>query len=128
MPGFSTAHEVTTLAGRGVGMDVVRAEVAAMGGRIDLDSRPGRGTRITCNLPVSLAVAQVVLLTVGAARVAVASSLVEQVLQLKPEAVGRGLRASRDRLARDSRCRCTSWAACWSWPAARRSRSGTRRW
>jgi chemosensory pili system protein ChpA (sensor histidine kinase/response regulator) len=85
MPGFSTATEVTALSGRGVGMDVVRAEVAAMGGRIELDSTPGRGTRFTVHLPVSLAVAQVVLLTVGTARVAVTAALIEQVLQLKPE-------------------------------------------
>jgi chemosensory pili system protein ChpA (sensor histidine kinase/response regulator) len=87
MPGFTTAAEVTAIAGRGIGMDVVRAEVAAMGGRIDLDSTPGRGTRFVVHLPVSLAVAQVVLLTVGPVRVAVPSALIEQVLQLKPEAL-----------------------------------------
>ncbi|MFM1990479.1 MAG: hypothetical protein RJA99_3436 [Pseudomonadota bacterium] len=87
MPGFSTAPEVTAIAGRGVGMDVVRAEVAAMGGRIDLESIPGRGTRFTVHLPVSLAVAQVVLLTVGPMRIAVTSALIEQVMQLKPEAL-----------------------------------------
>jgi chemosensory pili system protein ChpA (sensor histidine kinase/response regulator) len=86
-PGFSTATSVTAIAGRGVGMDVVRAEVAAMGGRIDLESTPGRGTRFTVHLPVSLAVAQVVLLTVGTVRISVASALIEQVMQLKPEAL-----------------------------------------
>jgi len=85
MPGFSTAPEVTELAGRGVGMDVVRAEVAAMGGRIQLDSTPGFGTCFDVYLPVSLAIAQVVLLTVGSMRVAVPSALVEQVMQLKPD-------------------------------------------
>jgi chemosensory pili system protein ChpA (sensor histidine kinase/response regulator) len=87
MPGFSTATAVTAIAGRGVGMDVVRAEVAAMGGRIELDSEPGRGTRFAVFLPVSLAVAQVVLVSVGTARIAIASALIEQVLQLKPEAL-----------------------------------------
>jgi chemosensory pili system protein ChpA (sensor histidine kinase/response regulator) len=90
MPGFSTAPEVTELAGRGVGMDVVRAEVAAMGGRIELDSTPGFGTCFDVHLPVSLAIAQVVLLTVGSMRVAVPSALVEQVLQLKPDALAAG--------------------------------------
>ena len=42
-PGFSTAKQVTALAGRGVGMDVVRAEVAGLGGRIDVDSTTGKG-------------------------------------------------------------------------------------
>jgi len=87
LPGFSTAAEVTTLAGRGVGMDVVRAEVAAMGGRIDLESVPGRGTQFTVCLPLSLAVAAVVLVSVGRVRVAIPAPLIEQVLQLKPEAV-----------------------------------------
>jgi chemosensory pili system protein ChpA (sensor histidine kinase/response regulator) len=95
MPGFTTASAVTALAGRGVGMDVVRAEVAAMGGRIDLESEPGRGTRFAVHLPVSLAVAQVVLLTVGAVRIAVASALIEQVLQLKPEALASAYAAHR---------------------------------
>jgi chemosensory pili system protein ChpA (sensor histidine kinase/response regulator) len=76
-------------------MDVVRAEVAAMGGRIDLESEPGRGTRFAVHLPVSLAVAQVVLLTVGAVRIAVASALIEQVLQLKPEALASAYAAHR---------------------------------
>ena len=90
MPGFSTAPEVTELAGRGVGMDVVRAEVAAMGGRIELDSTPGFGTSFEVHLPVSLAIAQVVLLTVGSMRVAVPSALVEQIQQLKPDDLAAG--------------------------------------
>jgi chemosensory pili system protein ChpA (sensor histidine kinase/response regulator) len=90
MPGFSTAPEVTELAGRGVGMDVVRAEVAAMGGRIELESTPGFGTSFDVHLPVSLAIAQVVLLTVGSMRVAVPSALVEQIMQLKPDALAAG--------------------------------------
>ena len=84
-PGFSTAAEVTTLSGRGIGMDVVRAEVSAMGGRIDIDATPGAGTRFTIHLPVSLAVSQVVLLGVDEAKFAVQAALVEQILQVKPE-------------------------------------------
>ena len=84
-PGFSTAAEVTTLSGRGIGMDVVRAEVSAMGGRIDIDATPGAGTRFTIHLPVSLAVSQVVLLGVDEAKFAVQAALVEQILQVRPE-------------------------------------------
>nr|MBA3480155.1 Hpt domain-containing protein [Lautropia sp.] len=84
-PGFSTALEVTALSGRGIGMDVVRAEVSAMGGRIDIDASPGVGTCFTIHLPVSLAVSQVVLLAVDQAKFAVQAALVEQILQVKPE-------------------------------------------
>ncbi|HEY0878325.1 MAG TPA: Hpt domain-containing protein [Zeimonas sp.] len=86
-PGFSTASEVTELSGRGVGTDVVRAEVQSLGGRIDIDSRAGHGTRFTVHLPLTLAIAQVVVVTVGPTRYAIPSSSVEQVLQLKPQAL-----------------------------------------
>jgi len=86
-PGFSTAREVTELAGRGIGMDVVRSEVLALGGRIGVDSKPGEGTRFTIHLPLTLAVTQVVLLTTGARTYAVPSVLVEQVQQQKTNAL-----------------------------------------
>ena len=85
--GFSTAASVTELSGRGVGMDVVRAEVASLGGRIETETETGRGTRFTVHLPLTLAVSQVLLLSAGRARFAVPSSSVEQVLQLKPQAL-----------------------------------------
>jgi chemosensory pili system protein ChpA (sensor histidine kinase/response regulator) len=86
-PGFSTATEITELAGRGVGTDVVRAEVLSLGGRIDVDSTRGAATRFTVHLPLTLAIAQVVLVSVGASQYAIPSSSVEQVLQLKPQAL-----------------------------------------
>lgn len=85
LPGFTTADAVTATAGRGVGMDVVHAEVAALGGRIQTDTQAGRGTRFTIHLPQTLAINQVVLLTVGERKYAVPAVLIEQVLQLKPE-------------------------------------------
>jgi chemosensory pili system protein ChpA (sensor histidine kinase/response regulator) len=78
-PGFSTAETVTELAGRGVGLDVVRAEVNAMGGRIETVSQPGQGTRFKLLLPLTTAVTQVVMLRCGALEVAVPSPLVELV-------------------------------------------------
>jgi chemosensory pili system protein ChpA (sensor histidine kinase/response regulator) len=93
-PGFSTAAEVTELAGRGVGMDVVRNELASFGGRVAIASEPGRGTRFTLYLPLTLAVTQVVLATVGHRRYAIPAGMVEQVRRLKPaqivEALTRG--------------------------------------
>jgi two-component system chemotaxis sensor kinase CheA len=55
-PGFSTADQVTEVSGRGVGMDVVKRNISAMGGRIELDSMTGVGTRITVRLPLTLAI------------------------------------------------------------------------
>jgi chemosensory pili system protein ChpA (sensor histidine kinase/response regulator) len=77
MPGFSTAETVTGLAGRGVGMDVVRADVNAMGGRIETATAAGRGTSFRLVLPLTTAVTQVVMLRCGDLTVAVPSTLVE---------------------------------------------------
>jgi chemosensory pili system protein ChpA (sensor histidine kinase/response regulator) len=83
-PGFTTVSEVTELAGRGVGMDVVRAELASFGGRIAISSEAGRGTRFTLYLPMTLAVAQVVLVKVGTRRYAIPAGMVEQVRRYRP--------------------------------------------
>jgi chemosensory pili system protein ChpA (sensor histidine kinase/response regulator) len=82
-PGFSTADTLTELAGRGVGMDVVRSEAQALGGRVTIDTEAGRGTRFTIRLPLTLAVTQVVLVASGARTYALPSTLVEQVLQVR---------------------------------------------
>jgi chemosensory pili system protein ChpA (sensor histidine kinase/response regulator) len=78
-PGFSTAETVTELAGRGIGLDVVRAEANAMGGRVETLSQPGQGTRFKLLLPLTTAVTQVVLLRAGDLQVAVPSPLIELV-------------------------------------------------
>ncbi len=56
LPGFSTASKISDISGRGVGMDVVRQSVAALGGRISISSRPGLGSTFTLSLPLTLAV------------------------------------------------------------------------
>ena len=76
-PGFSTADAVTELAGRGIGMDVVRSEVNALGGRIETASAPGQGTSFRLVLPLTTAVTQVVMLRAGAVTVAVPATLIE---------------------------------------------------
>ena len=80
--GVSTASVITDLAGRGVGMDVVRTDVNAMGGRIETASAPGQGTSIRLVLPLTTAVTQVVMLRCGDRTVAVPSTLVELVRRL----------------------------------------------
>ncbi len=55
-PGFSTAEQVTDLSGRGVGMDIVNSNIRALGGRLEIHSETGRGTRMTVRLPLTLAI------------------------------------------------------------------------
>ncbi|MFZ3126583.1 MAG: Hpt domain-containing protein [Rhodoferax sp.] len=81
MPGFSTADQVTELSGRGIGMDVVRSEVNALGGRIETTTHLGQGTAFKLVLPLTTAVTQVVMLRMGEFTIGVPSSLVETVLR-----------------------------------------------
>jgi two-component system chemotaxis sensor kinase CheA len=64
-PGFSTAKTVTDVSGRGVGMDVVRQRVDALRGTIDVASKPGEGTQVTLRLPLTLAIIDGLLVSVG---------------------------------------------------------------
>ncbi len=81
-PSFSTADQITAVAGRGIGMDVVRNEVAALGGRVEVQTSRGVGATFTLSVPLTLAVTQVLMVAVGKAVYGVPSSLIEQVRQL----------------------------------------------
>lgn len=85
--GFSTEKTVSKIAGRGVGLDAVRSDIAALNGRIDLSNRPGAGTTFNIYLPVSLSVTQVVVVKVGHQQFAIPSVMVEQVQTLKQQEV-----------------------------------------
>ena len=78
-PGLSTADEVSSLAGRGVGMDVVRTDVIALGGRIETQTRAGQGCSFKLVLPLTTAVTQVVMLRAGSLTLGVPSTQVELV-------------------------------------------------
>ncbi len=65
LPGFSTAREVTDLSGRGVGMDVVRQNITALGGHVRVGSRPAEGTEFTITLPLTLAILDAMRLSVS---------------------------------------------------------------
>jgi chemosensory pili system protein ChpA (sensor histidine kinase/response regulator) len=82
--GLSTAGELSEVAGRGIGLDVVRSEIASLGGRVEVHSESGQGTRFTIRLPLTLAVAQTLLVRAGEASYAIPSSIVEQVRQVRP--------------------------------------------
>jgi chemosensory pili system protein ChpA (sensor histidine kinase/response regulator) len=84
-PGFSTSTTVTQISGRGIGMDVVRNEIVALGGRVDVHTQPGKGTRFNLFLPLTLAVAQAVLVRAGGRMWAIPGPMVEQVQQIKSD-------------------------------------------
>ena len=79
-PGFSTASEISDISGRGVGMDVVLSNIKKIGGSVHVRSNPGRGTRMTLRLPLTLAVLDVMLVNVaGCPYVVPLSSIVETI-------------------------------------------------
>jgi chemosensory pili system protein ChpA (sensor histidine kinase/response regulator) len=88
-PGFSTAERVTELSGRGVGLDVVRSEVNALGGRIETSTTPGQGTTFKLVVPLTTAVTQVVMLRLGELAVGVPSNLVEVVKRVSADEVAK---------------------------------------
>ncbi len=86
-PGFSTADQVTDLSGRGVGMDVVRKNILALGGEVGIESHAGHGTRITVRLPLTLAILDGMLVSVGGETFVLPLGFVIEALQPNPDNV-----------------------------------------
>ena len=84
MPGFSTAEEVTDLSGRGVGMDVVRRNIEALRGKIEIQSLPGEGTTFTIILPLTLAIIDGLLVGVGNDRYIIPTMSVRESFRPRP--------------------------------------------
>lgn len=89
LPGFSTAKQVSNLSGRGVGLDVVKRSISALRGSVELESEAGRGTTITLKLPLTLAIIDGLLVSVGEGRYVLPMSLVEECVELTEEDVER---------------------------------------
>jgi len=83
-PGFSTADVITEVSGRGVGMDVVKRNIASMGGRVEIDSMLGVGTRMTVRLPLTLAILDGMSVAVGRETYIVPLGYVIESLQVEP--------------------------------------------
>ncbi len=86
-PGFSTRDEVSELSGRGVGLDVVRNNIAALSGMLELDSDLGEGTRIVITLPITLAIIKALIVEVCGRTYAIPINSVLETLMLAPEAI-----------------------------------------
>ncbi|MBK8084155.1 MAG: chemotaxis protein CheA [Devosia sp.] len=85
-PGFSTASEITSVSGRGVGMDVVKRTIDSLRGNIDMSTRPGLGTSATLRLPLTLAIIDGMLVRVGSGRYTIPLSAVEECVELPASA------------------------------------------
>lgn len=81
-PGFSTAQKVTNLSGRGVGMDVVKRNIEALQGSIEISSRTGKGTTITLKLPLTLAIIDGLLVKIGATYFVLPLAAIEECIEL----------------------------------------------
>lgn len=86
-PGFSTADKVTTVSGRGVGMDVVRKQISKLKGHVDLDSTFGQGTTTTIRLPLTLAIVQSLLVEADGELFAIPASSVIESVRIKPDEI-----------------------------------------
>jgi two-component system chemotaxis sensor kinase CheA len=84
LPGFSTRKDVSELSGRGVGLDVVKTNLARLSGLIDIDSRRGEGTRFVLTLPLTLAIIRALVVGVGERTFAVPLNSVTEIVSVKP--------------------------------------------
>ncbi len=82
LPGFSTVEAVTSVSGRGVGMDVVRRGIEALRGSLEIDSRSGEGTTVTVRMPLTLAIIEGLLMAVGSGFFVLPLAAVEECIEL----------------------------------------------
>ncbi|MEO5640403.1 MAG: chemotaxis protein CheA [Sphingomicrobium sp.] len=101
--GLSTAAEVTAISGRGVGMDVVRSNIERIGGTVEIDSQPGKGTRLTLRVPLTLTIIPALTVSIGAQHFAIPRSAIEEIVRANGSSVtldqigGAGLATIRGR-------------------------------
>ena len=86
-PGFTTASSMSELAGRGVGLDVVRANVHALNGEIEVRSEPGHGACFTVKVPLTLIISQALFVRCGKSTFALPLAVVEEIRRLKPSEI-----------------------------------------
>ncbi|RVT95145.1 chemotaxis protein CheA [Sphingomonas crocodyli] len=86
-PGLSTAQAVTAISGRGVGMDVVRANVEKIGGAVEVDSMPGRGVHLTMRVPMTLTIIPALTVSCGGQHFAIPRSAIDEIVRVGGDAV-----------------------------------------
>ncbi|WP_152643381.1 response regulator, partial [Anaeromyxobacter sp. PSR-1] len=85
LPGFTTAPRVTEVSGQGVGLDAVRAAVEALQGAVDVETRPGHGTRFVLVVPLTLLALRALVVSCGGESVAIPASQLRRLVQVHPE-------------------------------------------
>lgn len=85
MPGFSTADKVTSISGRGVGMDVVKRDITTLGGTVSISTEKGKGSKFTLKIPLTLAIIEGILVQVGENSYVLPLANVVECLTFKPE-------------------------------------------
>ncbi len=85
LPGLSTAEKVTGVSGRGVGMDVVKTNLDRLGGKVEIDSKIGRGSTFRIKLPLTLAIIPSLLVSVSGERFAIPQVNVEEMIRVTPD-------------------------------------------
>lgn len=83
-PSFSTADKITDLSGRGVGLDVVKTKIEALGGMAEIETEPGKGSKFIIRLPLTLAIIQALLVRIGHEKYAIQLSSINQIINIKP--------------------------------------------
>jgi two-component system chemotaxis sensor kinase CheA len=83
LPGFSTAKQVTNISGRGVGMDVVRTNIARIGGKVTMSSQPGCGTTLKIRIPLTLAIMPAIIVSAGGDRYAIPQTSVLELVRVE---------------------------------------------
>jgi len=91
LPGFSTAEKVTNVSGRGVGMDVVKTNIEKIGGTVDLQSQPGKGTTLKIKIPLTLAIIPALIVTSGGDRFAIPQVSLLELVRLEGEQAKKGI-------------------------------------
>ncbi|MBY0282983.1 MAG: chemotaxis protein CheA [Sphingomonas sp.] len=86
-PGVTTKNEVTAISGRGVGMDVVRANIEQIGGRIDLSNSPGKGLVIAIHVPLTLSIISTIVVGAHGQRFAISRQSIEEIVTVRGDAV-----------------------------------------
>jgi two-component system chemotaxis sensor kinase CheA len=96
LPGFSTAAQISDISGRGVGMDVVKTNLAAIGGSIEIESQPGAGTTFLLRLPLTLAIIPTLLVMAGGERYALPQKDIEELVYVDPSRSGIAIERKTD--------------------------------